>query len=85
MDVEAISSALSTLNTAVQELETLIGSTNTAYGKIESGWVGQDANQFHSQWPSFTSALSTAHNGLQQLATHLQQNYSAQVSASNTY
>lgn len=85
MDVEAISSAISTLNNAVQELESLIGSTNGAYSKIETGWVGQDANHFHGQWPSFTSALNSAHSGLQQLATHLQQNYAAQVSASNNY
>jgi uncharacterized protein YukE len=85
MDVDAISQALSTLTSAVQELETLIGSTNAAYSKIESGWVGQDANQFHGQWPSFTSALNSAHNGLSQLQQHLSSNYQAQVSASNTY
>jgi WXG100 family type VII secretion target len=85
MDVNEISAAISTLNNAVQELQTLIASTNGAYSKIETGWVGQDANQFHGQWPSFTSALNSAHSGLQQLATHLQQNYQAQVSASNSY
>jgi uncharacterized protein YukE len=85
MDVDAVSQALSTLTSAVGELETLMGSTATAYSKIESGWVGQDANQFHSQWPSFTSALSSAHSGLSALQQHLQANYNAQVSASNTY
>ena len=85
MDVDAMGPVLSTLNNAVQELETLIGSTNTAYTHIEAGWKGKDATQFFNQWPSFASSLSQAHSGLQQLQQHLQSNYNAQQQASNTY
>jgi WXG100 family type VII secretion target len=85
MDVEQVSSALSSISNAVGELETLIGSTNSAYQIIEGHWSGADANQFHSQWPTFASALNQAHNGLQQLQHHLQSNLQAQQSASNQY
>jgi WXG100 family type VII secretion target len=85
MDVEQVTSALSTINSAVGELENLIGSTNTAYQTIESSWTGPDATQFHGQWPSFATALNQAHTGLQQLQQHLQSNLSAQQSASNQY
>jgi uncharacterized protein YukE len=85
MDIEAITPVLATLSNAVNELETLIGSTNNAYQTIESGWAGSDANQFRSQWPSFVSALNSAHSGLTQLHQHLQLNFNAQQQASNTY
>lgn len=85
MDVEQVTSALSSISSAVGELENLIGSTNTAYQTIESSWTGPDATQFHSQWPSFATALNQAHTGLQQLQQHLQSNLSAQQSASNQY
>lgn len=85
MDLEAMSPVLSTLANAVNELETLISSTSQAYSTIEGNWRGNDANQFHSQWPSFTSALNQAHNDLMNLHQHLQSNYAAQQSASNQY
>jgi WXG100 family type VII secretion target len=85
MDVEQVSSALSTITSAVGELESLIGSTNSAYQKIDGNWSGADANQFHSQWPTFANALTQAHTGLQQLQQHLQSNLQAQESASNQY
>lgn len=85
MDLEAVSPVLTALGNAVNELETLIGSTTQAYHTIEGSWTGPDANQFHSQWPSFTTALNQAHNDLSQLHQHLQSNYSAQQSASNQY
>ncbi len=85
MDVEQVSSALATISSAVSELENLIGSTNSAYQRIEGSWTGPDATQFHGQWPSFANALNQAHSGLQQLQQHLQSNLSAQQSASNQY
>jgi WXG100 family type VII secretion target len=85
MDVEQVTSALSSINNAVGELETLIGSTNNAYQMIEGSWTGSDSNQFRSQWPTFASALNQAHTGLQQLQQHLQSNLQAQQSASNQY
>jgi uncharacterized protein YukE len=85
MDVEAVTPIVSQLGNALSELESVINSTNTAYGTIEHSWVGSDANQFHSQWPSFTSALNQAHNDLQQLHQHLQLNLQAQQQASNQY
>jgi WXG100 family type VII secretion target len=85
MDVEQVTGALTSIGNAVGELESLISSTNSAYHTIEGSWSGTDANQFHSQWPSFASALSQAHSGLQQLQQHLQSNLNAQQSASNQY
>jgi WXG100 family type VII secretion target len=85
MDVEQVNSALSSISSAVGELENLIGSTNNAYQLIEGSWTGPDATQFHSQWPSFASALNQAHTGLSQLQQHLQSNLSAQQSASSGY
>ena len=85
MDVEQVSSALSTIGNAVNELESLIGSTNNAYQLLEQSWTGPDATQFHNQWPSFANALNQAHGGLQQLHQHLQSNLQAQQSASNQY
>lgn len=85
MDLEAVSPVLATLANAVTELHTLIGSTNQAYSTIEGNWSGPDANQFHGQWPSFTSALNQAYNDLSQLHQHLQANYNAQHQASQTY
>jgi uncharacterized protein YukE len=85
MDLDAVSPVLATLGNAVNELETLIGSTTQAYSTIEHSWSGADANQFHSQWPSFTSALNQAHNDLTQLHQHLQSNYNAQQTASTQY
>lgn len=85
MDVEQVSNALSSISNAVGELENLIGSTNNAYQMIDGSWSGADANQFHSQWPTFANALNQAHSGLQQLQQHLQSNLQAQQSASNQY
>jgi uncharacterized protein YukE len=85
MDLEAVSPVLSTLSNAVNELQTIISTTSQAYSTIESHWQGPDAQQFQSQWPSFTSALNQAHNDLTQLAQHLQSNYTAQQSASQGY
>ena len=82
MDLEAVSPVLASLNNAVNELESLIGSTTQAYSTIEHSWTGNDANQFHSQWPSFATALNQAHNDLSQLHQHLQSNYTQQQSAS---
>lgn len=85
MDLDAVTPVLATLGNAVNELESLIGSTTQAYSAIEHSWSGPDANQFHSQWPNFTAALNQAHNDLSQLHQHLQSNFSAQQSASNQY
>lgn len=85
MDLDAVQPVITTLGNAVNELETLIGSTNSAYSTIEGSWVGQDANDFHSQWPAFVSALSTAHSDLTNLHTHLLNNWNAQQQASNQY
>ncbi len=85
MDLDAVQPVITTLGNAVSELQTLIGSTSSAYSAIENSWRGNDANQFHSQWPSFVSALNQAHNDLSQLHTHLLSNYNAQQSASNQY
>lgn len=85
MDLEAISPVLSTLSNAVSELETLIHSTSQAYSTIEGSWSGHDANEFHGQWPTFSGALTQAHNDLVNLHQHLQSNYTAQQSASNQY
>jgi WXG100 family type VII secretion target len=85
MDVEAVTPALASIGNAVNELQTLIGSTNSAYQTIEGNWSGADATQFHSQWPSFASALNQAHAGLEQLQQHLQSNLNAQQQASNQY
>ena len=85
MDLDAVTPVLTTLGNAVNELESLISSTTQAYSTIESSWSGSDANQFRSQWPSFTTALNQAHNDLSQLHQHLQSNFNAQQSASNQY
>src|ERR1700733_666663 len=85
MAIDAMGPVLSTLNNAVQELETLIGSPNTADTHIMAGWGGKDATQFFNQWPSFASSLNQAHSGLQQLQQPLQANYNAQQQATNTY
>lgn len=85
MDLEAVQPAITTLANAVNELETLISSTNQAYSTIEGHWSGNDATQFHGQWPSFVSALHQAHTDLLQLHQHLQSNYSAQQTASSQY
>lgn len=85
MDLEIVQPVIATLANAVSELETLITNTNQAYSHIDGHWKGNDANQFHSQWPSFVSALSQAHNDLTQLHQHLQSNYAAQQTASNQY
>lgn len=85
MDVEQVGGALASIGNAVNELEGLIASTQHAYQMIDANWVGQDAAQFHNQWPSFASALNQAHNGLQQLHQHLQSNLQAQEQASNQY
>lgn len=85
MDLEAVQPVIAQLGNAVNELQTLMGSTNSAYATIEHSWVGPDANQFHGQWPSFVQALTQAHNDLTQLHTHLQTNFSAQQSASTQY
>ncbi len=85
MDLDAVQPVITTLGNAVSELQTLIGSTSSAYSAIENSWRGNDANQFHSQWPSFVSALNQAHNDLSQLHTHLLSNYNAQQSASSQY
>jgi uncharacterized protein YukE len=85
MDVEAVTPVLSSLGNAVSELESLIQSTQVAYQTIEQSWKGADALQFQHQWPSFQSALTQAHSGLQQLHTHLQSNLQAQQQASQGY
>ena len=85
MDLEVIQPLIPQLNNAVNELQSIITSTSNAYSTIEGHWNGKDADQFHSQWPSFTSALNQAHNDLTQLHTHLQSNYNAQQQASNSY
>jgi uncharacterized protein YukE len=85
MDLDAVNPVLTTLSNAVSELESLITSTGNAYTTIESSWKGQDAQEFQSQWPSFSSALNQAHTDLSQLHTHLVSNYNAQQSASTGY
>jgi uncharacterized protein YukE len=85
MDLEAVQPVIAQLGNAVNELQTLMSTTNSAYSTIESSWAGNDANQFHSQWPSFVQALNQAHSDLTQLHTHLQTNFNAQQTASNQY
>jgi uncharacterized protein YukE len=85
MDLDAVQPVLSTLNNAVVELQTLISSTQNAYAAIESSWKGPDAQQFQGNWPSFASALNTAHTQLTTLHQHLQTNYTAQQGASQGY
>lgn len=86
MDLDAVQPVITTLGHAVNELQTLISSTNSAYSAIgPNSWQGNDANQFHSQWPAFASALSQAHNDLTNLHTHLLSNYNQQQAASNQY
>ena len=85
MDLDAMSPVLASISNAVTELQSVISSTTQAYSTIETSWVGQDFQQFQSQWPSFTSALNQAHNNLVQLHQHLQSNYTAQESATRGY
>ncbi|HEY1821017.1 MAG TPA: hypothetical protein VGG83_13915 [Trebonia sp.] len=85
MDLDAVTPVLTVLSNAVNELQTILTSTGNAYSTIEASWKGPDAQQFQSQWPSFVSALTTAHTDLTTLHTHLQSNYTAQQSASTGY
>jgi uncharacterized protein YukE len=85
MDLDAVNPVLTTLSNAVNELQSLISSTSSAYSTIESSWRGPDAQEFQGQWPSFASALNQAHSDLTQLHTHLMSNYNAQQSASTGY
>ena len=88
MDVDAIKPSIHhhAEQRGLQELETLIGSTTTGRTRRSSraGW-GRTHNTFHSQWPSFTSALNSAHVQLTTLHQHLQTNFSAQQGASQGY
>ena len=84
MDLDAMSPVLTQLANAVTELQTIITTTHNAYSTIETSWRGNDATQFHSQWPSFTTALTQAHNDLSTLHNTLQTNYTAQQNTSQS-
>ena len=81
MDLDAVQPVLSTLNNAVNELQSLISSGRTRPpDRVELEGPGRPATQ--GNWPSFASALNTAQVQLMTLHQHLQTNYSAQQGAS---
>lgn len=85
MIVDEVQTAVSQLSSYMSELQTLITNTQGVVSKLETAWSGPDASQFQAQWPSYHSQLTAALNGLTEMHTHVQNNLTAQTSASNSY
>lgn len=85
MDLDTVSTALGQINTAISDMKSAASTLNTAFTNVEQSWAGPKATQFQSAVPSATSALNSALAELVDLQTAVQQAYTIQVQASNTY
>lgn len=83
MDVTAASSDAKRLRQLAQELQTLIGATNSDVNGLASSWRGADAERFvHAQWPEHLAALKRAVSDIESLAATVLTNVEQQEQAS---
>lgn len=86
MDTGLIREFATKLDQSAQQLATVISSVTAIVGRIQSVWVGPDANEFVGWWNNqHRPALQSAHDSVAGLAQSARNNASAQDTVSDTH